>query len=106
MLDPARGDDQAVHSGGVEYEAQGGARHRLASRLGRSPQLLALPEGLFVWVGGAMAGRMSRAAPGRGCLAEPIFAGEQPAGERAEGGIMQAVISAVWDQCLGIRGGE
>jgi hypothetical protein len=36
MLDPARGDDQAVHSGRVEHEAQGGNSKEESRKINRA----------------------------------------------------------------------
>src|SRR5260221_7938173 len=106
MLDPARRDDQSIEAWRVEREAQRRTRHGYALSVGRSPQLLDRRECALVQIGGTSLGRMGQAASGRRRLADPVFAREQPAGERAERGITQAVIGAVWDQRLGIRGGE
>ena len=47
---------------------------------------------------------MGEAAAGRRRFAETVFAGEEAAGERAEGGVAEAMLRAVGDQRLRIRG--
>ena len=74
--------------------------------VGRSPQPFDRGEGVLVQITGTGLRRMGQAAAGRGLLAEAVFAGEHPAGERAEGGIAEAMLGAVRDQRLRIRGGE
>src|SRR2546423_9820251 len=82
MFDPAGRDDEAIDAGRVEDEAQGGFRHRQLSGLGRPPQPFDRGEGLLVEIACAGVRRMGQAAARRWFLAEPIFAAEEPAGER------------------------
>ena len=72
MLDPARRDDQTVHSGRVEHEAERGFGHGLLARLGRLPQPLDRGEGLLRRIAGADLRRVGE----RGCRAAAARPGD------------------------------
>ena len=76
MLDPARGDDQAIHAPCIEHEAQGGLRHRHLQGVSRIPQPLDRGERFLIQMAAEDLRCMSEAAARRRVLAEPVFAGE------------------------------
>src|SRR3954466_10706370 len=94
MLDPARRDDQAVDAGRVEHEAKRGLGDRLLPLRRRLTQPFDRGEAIFVEIVAVDVAGVRQPAAGRRLLAQPVFAGQQSAGERTEGGVAKAVLRA------------
>src|SRR5678815_4084580 len=106
MLDLARRDNQAVHSGSIEHEAKGCLGHALLPFPGIPSQLFDSVESVRARISDAGLRSSDETAAGWRNLASAILAGQEPAGKRAEGGVAKSMVRAVGDERVGIGGHE